>query len=211
MSYNFIQTDKGGKPKNYEQDIVILTRSKRNDNSSEFCRDLKGRIKGYDLDLIKDEWSMLRGSSYSGAKMSSVDCYFKAANGVHYFIEFKNASREALDRVDSEDGIPLCISLRRKAVDSLGLAGMTILQEETGKQIQNNSVYFVVYRASAADTLAVLDINKSLTVLAGGKDSIKRSYPIMWSLDTLKTVGLYRDVHTWPDTEFVSWAKDNLK
>lgn len=210
MSYNFIQKDNGGKPKNYEQDIVILTRSRRNDSSSEFCRDLKGRIKGYDLDLIKDEWSMLRGSPCSGAKMSSVDCYFKSAKGVHYFIEFKNAPREALEKMD-EDRIPIRISLKRKAVDSLGLVGMTILQEETGKQIQNNSVYIVVYRASAADTLAVLDINKSLTALAGGKDSMKRSYPIMWSLDTLKTVGLYSDVHTWPDTEFVSWAKDNLK
>lgn len=168
------------------------------------------QVRVQDLDAIKDEWSLFRVPTEHGARLCSADCYYKATNGFHYFIEFKNASREGLES-SSEDGIPFPVSLMRKAVDSLGLAGMTLLQQETGKSIQDKAVYFVVYRASARDTLGALELNEQLTTLAGGRDPEFRLHPIMWSLDKLRESGLYCKVHTLPDNVFIPWAKVNLK
>lgn len=211
MSYEFPPKNMNGNFKNFKHDIVAVTRSKKDDCSTEFCKELRGRIQVYDLDSIKDEWSEMRHSNSKGAKLCSADCYFRASDGIYYFIEFKKSTLQGLNEIDNEEGLPLYVSLRRKAVDSLGLASMTILQDQTGKNIQDHAIFIVVYRSSAEEKLRVLEINKSLTKLASGADSVNRSYPIMWSLDKLRDWGLYRDVHTWPEDVFVSWAKLNLK
>lgn len=211
MSYKFPPIDLNGRAKSFTCDITVATRSVRTDRSTGFCLGLSGRAQVYDLDAIKDEWSNLRRPEVKGAKLCSADCCFNASDGTHYFIEFKNANREGLDRLTDEDGIPLPISLMRKAVDSLGLAAMTILQRETGKSIQDHSVFIVVYRPSAEDALGALEINTSLTNLSGGVDSLNRAHPIMWSLDELRNLGIYADVHTWPENFFVSWATTHLK
>lgn len=212
MSYEFPPKTETGNLKVYKNDLANLTRSNKDDPKTGFCDDLRGRISAFDFDGIKDDFCSVRQQRYGGAKLKSVDAFFKAADGTLYFFEFKKSSREALEVLDDDgERIPFEVSLKRKAVDSLAVSALTVLQDKSGAEICDHAVLFVVYRKSVTDTLGSLEINSGLTSLAGGADSISKKHSIMWSLDELRKKGLYKDVHTWPEDEFVSWAKENVK
>lgn len=195
----------------FSQDIVYLTRSKKDNPESEFCKELKGRgIRAHDFDAIKDSFCALRDSTGNNCnKLKSVDCVFKSALGECYFIEFKKTTSERLNEID--DGEPIEVSFRKKAFDSILMSSYTLFLDDDAQSIMRNSVLIVVYRPSAKDCLEALEFNKALTECSGDCDSISEKHPIMWGLRKLRDVGLYKDVHTWPENEFVPWAKKYLK
>jgi len=221
MAYEFPPKNEPGNPKQYETDLVVLTRSKQGDDSTGFCKDLKGRITAFHFDGIKDDFCGIRRPEKSGAKLKSVDAYFRATDGTHCFIEFKKSTREALEELDDDnEKLPFSVSVIRKAVDSLALSALTNLQGETGKSICDNAVLFVVYKKSVTDTeeaygfggkLKIAEANAAKKKKVDPVDTINPKYHVRWNLEDLKKQGLYKDVHTLPDDVFVSWAKDNLR
>ena len=202
----------GNGRKNYRSDISVLTRSIKGDPKTGFCRELSGRgICGVDFDAVKDAVCSLReGTGFPNDKFCSADCFVRSKEGDCCFIEFKKSTAEALDSVGEElyEGKPIGVSLRRKAFDSLVLAGMTVAQNETGAELMGKAVFIVVYRGSAQDALSALGFGEGLSRVSGQSDSIQGKRGVRWGLSDLKTSGLYKDVHTWPDSDFVPWAKE---
>ena len=221
MPYCFPPTV-NGQPKNYLKDIVLLTRSDKTSPRTEFCTSLRAhKITALDFDEIKDDACSVRNSlaDLNGKhKCKSVDGYsFKPDDGpgsqIHYFIEFKNSPAEALS--DFYEGERIDSSLRKKAIDSLAVAGMTILRDVPQKNIMENAVLIVVYHASGSDTIASMTtdgkkLKNKLNDLAEIKDSLFPHLNIKWKIVELRECGFFKDVHTWRDDVFENWAKAHL-
>lgn len=216
MAYQYPPMLGNGSAKNYQTNIVFLTRSNKQDATSGYCNSLNGRISAIDFDEVAKDVCAVR--DWTGKKLrnlSSVDCFFQTTDGLHYyFIEFKKSTREGFEKWD--EGSPPEESFRKKAFDSLALSGMTSLQGVSGKDIMDKAVFIVVYIPSASDSLAAMELNDNLTRLSASNinavaDSIRGMHPVMWNLIELKNKGFYHDVHTWPENDFVNWAVNNLK
>lgn len=193
-------------------DLTVATRSVKHDQATGFCNELRGRFQVHDFDAVKDWVCAIRDTSYCGAKLKSADCLAVTKDGEYCFIEFKKATKEALDKIaDEEDrGVPFRVSLKRKAVDSLAIATLTALQDKTGTAIMNQAIFIVVFMPSTQDALSFCEFGKEVMQLAGDADTLSGKHPVMWELTALKKRGLYHDVHTWPENEFVAWAKEHL-
>lgn len=193
-------------------DLTVTTRSVKHDKATGFCSVLQGRFQVLDLDAVKDLICAIRDTGYCGAKLKSADCLAVTKDGEYCFIEFKKATKEALDAIpDEEDrGVPFRISLKRKAVDSLAIATLTALQDRTGTAIMDQAIFIVVFLPSAQDALSFSEFGKEVMQLAGDADTFPGKHPVMWELSELRKRGLYHDVHTWPENEFVAWAKEHL-
>lgn len=210
MACSFPKLLRNDKPKKYECDITILTRENKSISSSGFCNALHG-MKAIDFDDVKRDACNVRIQ-----ELRSADAFFRATNGTYYFIEFKNSNQSALDTlqfdkgkpIDSRTGSPVACSyielvLKQKAFDSLAIAGMTVLQNVPERDIMDNAVFIVVRLDDTSKSLNGL-INNITRLATGGNT-------ILWGLDELKRNGFFREVHTWTETEFVSWAKTHLK
>lgn len=193
-------------------DLTVATRSVKHDKDTGFCSALQGRFQVLDFDAVKDCLAAIRDTNYCGAKLKSADCFAVTKDGEYCFIEFKKATKEALNKViDEEDrGVPFRVSLKRKAVDSLAIATLTALQGKTGSAIMNQAIFIVVFLPSALDALSFCEFGKEVMQLAGDVDTFSGKHPVMWDLSVLKKRGLYHDVHTWLENEFVAWAKEHL-
>lgn len=213
---NTVLTFPGVSSKDYGKNIVRLTRSNKDDPSTEFLKGLDYRnIAVVDFDSVKDDLDKLRDSDGKNMqKLKSVDAFFRSSNGKFYFIEFKKSTSEALNKignhVEYDEKEKIDVSFRKKAFDSITLSGITTTQDINGVDLMKNAVLIVAYKSSARDSLSAIDFNTSLTSRANGC-SAAIQYPTQWGLDELKTAGLYSDVHTWPDNKFESWAVNNLK
>ena len=209
MAYSFPKLLQNGRPKKYECDITILTRKDENDPSSGFCDELHG-IKSVNFDDVKRD--VCEGRIQ---ELKSADAFFKAANGTYYFIEFKKSDKSALDALPFDKDRPIdsttkrpakCsyieFSLKKKAFDSLAIAGMTVLQDVPGKDIMDHAVFIVVRLGDTSRSLNGL-INNITRLGTGGNT-------ILWGLDELKRNGFFREVYTWTEDEFVPWAKAHL-
>jgi len=70
---------------------------------------------------------------------------------------------------------------------------------------------YILVRLSELSDVPCFDvIADSVYSLAKIKDSIYPECAIQWGLEKLRDLGLFADVHTWPETKFVDWAKKNL-
>jgi len=99
----------------YLQNIVVLTRSVRDNPSTGFCKCLENfGIKGQDFDAIKNDFCALRKPGQ--LPFCSVDCFIEA-KGKYYFIEFKKSTTPGLNGIECHEGDPIGVSLRRKAFD----------------------------------------------------------------------------------------------
>lgn len=223
MAYCFPPLNDKGNPRQYEKPIASLTQYDKKDSSKEFCKELNSyNIKAFSFDLVKDDWCASRNvlaTQNKRQKSRSVDALVNH-NGSYYFIEFKFSRAEKLDDID-DDGDSIDSQLRKKAIDSLSLAGMTVLQDVPGRTIMDRAEFIVVYRRSFDDNDGALacevgtqpgigKISEALHVLADAKDSLHPKLNVKWKLAKLKKEGFFRDVHTWNEDYFVNWAKKNL-
>ena len=195
--------------KNYGKNIVVLTRSDRNKPATGFLKNLEPRaIVAVDFDTVKDDFCKLRDSEcHNRQKLKSVDAFFMSTTGRYYFIEFKKASSECLSSLD--EGEPIDVSFRKKAFDSILMSRFTVVPNVNSQDLMSNATLIVVYKSSASDAINAIKFDDNLTRRANGNyDSM--TYPIKWKLDELKTCGLYKEVYTWPDNKFESWAIENL-
>ena len=217
MSVRFPPLNDNGNPKQYVSSIVTLTSYDKKDISKQFCKALNGYcIRAIDFDTVKLDWCECRNSFADYGKKQkckSVDA-FVDHNGTYYFIEFKYSFAEKLDLID-DDGDNIDSLLRKKAIDSLSLVGMTILQGVSGKNVMDNAELIVVYRPSFNDnvdsmTPGIKKASDKLHSFAKAKDSTYSNLDVKWKLADLKKRGFFRDVHTWNEDVFVEWAKRNL-
>lgn len=213
---NTVLTFPGISSKDYGKNIVRLTRSNKDDPSTEFLNNLDSRrISVVDFDSVKDDLDKLRDSDGKNMqKLTSVDAFFRSFDGKFYFIEFKKSTSEALNKigenVEYDEKERIDVSFRKKAFDSITLSGITTTQDIIGSELMKNAVLIVVYKSSPNDAISAVEFNSSLTSRANGRKCAIQ-YPIQWKLDELKSAGLYSDVHTWPDNKFESWVPDHLK
>lgn len=207
---NTVLSFPGVSSKDYGENIALLTRSRKDDPSTGFLRDLAVRnISAVNFDSVKDDLDRLRDSTGENSqKLKSVDAFFRSSSGKFFFIEFKKSTAEALTDID--EGESIAVSLRKKAFDSITLSGITATQDITGSELMQNAVLIVVYKSSAADSIGAIEIGDSLTRLASGSGTNGRQPP-KWGLDELRSNGLYSEVYTWPDNKFESWAPTNLR
>lgn len=223
MAYCFPPLNGKGNPRQYEKPIASLTQYDKGDPSKEFCKDLKRyNIKAFDFDSVKDDWCDSRNALAAPGKKQksrSVDAFVNH-NGSYYFIEFKFSRAEKLDDID-DDGDSIDSQLRKKAIDSIALSGMTALQDIPGRTIMDHAEFIVVYHRSFDDNEEALarevdaqpgirKISGTLHMLADAKDSLQPKLDVKWKLARLKKEGFFRDVHTWNEDYFVDWAKKNL-
>lgn len=209
MPYDFHSVENFGSHKNYTRSITYLTRSDKNNASTGFCCGLSD-ISGIDFDAVKEDWCRIRNKTCPQDMFSSVDCFVKV-DDAYYFIEFKKATSKSLSGIELYEGHSIDVSIRRKAFDSLAIAPMTVLQSVPGSDIIGHAEFIVVYVPDATESLSAIDIRNKIKKLAGCEDSLYRGFPVRWGVEELKSLKLFRDVHTWPANIFESWARDHLR
>ena len=121
----------------------------------------------------------------NGQTLSGCDAYLKA-NGIYWFIEFKNQYARAISQKTIQQ-------IWRKAYDSISTVRMAIDQTIPLDELCQNAKFLVVFRDEEEKGL---DAFKRKT--AG---LAKEEYPIYLELRKIEGK-LYREVHTIPVTEF---------
>ncbi len=152
--------------------------------------------KAYDFDKIKDRVCAFR--SKATKSLRSADAFLSVnedSGAKYYFIDFKNQKVGNIQSVKDQGKNELI----QKAFDSLLVMAMTFGRNVSMKEIQEHSVFIVVYPKQDFSV-------RFLEVLNQCADSRP-----LWNLDKLISNGFYQSVHTISDEDFSELSlKSNL-
>lgn len=205
MAYPYPGQTSAGVHNNF---IVSLPQTTKTNSGQMFCLALSS-VQVVEFDKVKRLFSPLRKRDYSSA-----DAFFSASDGRYYFIEFKQDSKKNLllrgrkgDPHPPPSGKPRptiqCV-MHQKAVDSLAVAGLSVLHGTPMDDIQRHAVFITVHDADPQ--------KKSLVKLAMTMRRLSVStvnppaVAPLWGLQDLLDAGLYSEIYTWDETEFCSNA-----
>lgn len=121
----------------------------------------------------------------NGQTLSGCDAYWKA-NGIHWFIEFKNQYANSISQKTVQQ-------IWRKAYDSISTVRMAIDQTIPLDELCQHAKFLVVFRDEEQPGL---DAFKQIT-----SGYVKKEYPVYWGLRKIEGK-LYREVHTIPKSVF---------
>ena len=143
--------------------------------------------KAYAFDTIKNQVCAYR-SSHASQKLRSADAFLPGTGdqAEWYFIEFKNSKLSSIQSVKDPDRN----ELMQKAFDSLTIAAMTFGRRLAMQQIQERSVFIVVFPSK----------NYSEMLLANLSELAGRGDKPLWNLDKLASGGLYKRILTIDET-----------
>lgn len=145
--------------------------------------------KAYAFDKIKDRVCVYR-SPRAKQKLRSSDAFLPSMEetGDWYFIDFKNQRPDNIQSVKDPDRN----ALMQKAFDSLTIAAMTFGRHLSMRQIQERSVFIVVYPKG--------DYSEKFLAVLGELAAIGNKP--LWLLDKLTDNGFYKHVLTIDETKF---------
>ena len=147
--------------------------------------------KAYDFDKIKERVCTYR-SLNAKQQLRSADAFVLEfdESAEWYFIEFKNQKPDNIQSVKDPDRN----ELMQKAFDSLSVVAMTFGHQWTMQQIQERSVFVVVYPRMEYSDRFLAALNELSTGTGGRKP--------LWHLDKLTDAGFYKRILTINDEEF---------
>ena len=145
----------------------------------------------YAFDTIKERVCAYR-SLNAKQQLRSADAFVPESDKSTewYFIEFKNQKPDNIQSVKDPDRN----ELMQKAFDSLSIVAMTFGHQLTMRQIQERSVFIVVYPKREYSDRFLAALNELSTGTGERKP--------LWHLDKLTNAGFYKRILTINDEEF---------